>query len=115
MELRRLFGDLLAQDPLPEEALTRLCLQLHFLVGQQASRDALIAAARASPPAVQAALELWFLNHWNQLPPPTLGQATARTMQVWATQLREGTLEIVGFDPERGLHFQPLTEGHEDR
>lgn len=110
MELSTLFGDLLAQDPLPEEALTKLCLQLHFLVGQGRSWEALREAAMVAPKPTQKALDLWLLNHWNQLPRPRLQPAAARTMEVWAKQLDEGTLEIIGFDPERGLKFHPATE-----
>lgn len=110
MELNALFSDLLAQDPLPEEALTRLCLQLHFLVGQGPSWEALRTAAMAAPKPAQEALDLWLLNHWRQLPRPRLQPATARTMEVWAKQLNEGTLEIIGFDPDLGLQFHPVTE-----
>ena len=116
MEVTQLFAGLLEQDPLPEEALTRMCLQLHFLIGQGQSWEAFRAAAMAAPKPTQVALNSWLLNHWNHLPrSPQLSPAEARTMAVWSDQFKTGQLEIIGFDPERGLQFQPLTEENEDR
>ena len=116
MRITQLFAGLFAQNPLPEESLTLLCLQLHFLVGQGQSWESFRAAAMVAPKETQLALDSWLLNHWNHLPKkPQLAPAETRTMAVWAKQFEKGSLEIVGFDPERGLEFEPITEVNEDR